>query len=297
MAISNAQTLLGNWKERGRYLTIAEKEIFLLTAGDEKNPPLLILHGFPSFSYDFHAVLPALSEQFYVVIHDHPGFGLSGKPLNYSYSLIEQAEVAIALWQELGIRRGHLLGHDYGTSVASEILARREQGSCPVALDSVTLCNGSVHIELSKLLITQKILRNHTFGPILARLVSKRFTDARLRNLWGDRSRAKQEDLDVLWEAANYRDGRMRLPKISQYLRERVTFWHRWIGALERLDIPAHILWGKKDPIAVPIIAEQLEKEIPNSQLTWLNDLGHYPMLEDPEAWASAALAFWEKLK
>lgn len=297
MPTTNAQTLLKNWKKRGRFLNIAGKEVFFITAGDEKNPTLMILHGFPSFSYDFHAVLPALSEHFYVIIHDHPGFGLSGKPPDYSYSLIEQAEIAVGLWQALGIRRGHLLGHDYGTSVASEVLARREQGSCPVGLDSLTLCNGSVHIELSRLLITQKILRNHTFGPILAKLVSKRFTDARLRKLWGDTDRAKQEDLDVLWEAANYRDGRMRLPKISQYLRERVTFWHRWIGALERLDIPTHILWGKKDPIAVPIIAEQLAKEIPNSRLTWLNDLGHYPMLEDPAVWANAALNFLNEVK
>src|SRR6185436_11057826 len=75
--------------------------------------PLLVLHGFPSSSRDFLPALPALAARRRVVVHDHLGFGLSDKPAAYSYSLLEQAEVAIALWRELGITKGHLLAHDY----------------------------------------------------------------------------------------------------------------------------------------------------------------------------------------
>jgi pimeloyl-ACP methyl ester carboxylesterase len=75
-------------------------------------------------------------------------------------------------------------------------------------------------------------------------------------------------------------------------MRERVRFWHRWIGALRELDRPAHVLWGRSDPIAVPAIAEQLVREMPNCQLTWLDRVGHYPMVEAPADFATAARSF-----
>ncbi len=86
--------------------------------------------------------------------------------------------------------------------------------------------------------------------------------------------------------------GKHRLAPISSYLDERMRFWNRWIGALTRLDRPTHVLWGRRDPIAVPAIAEALASEIPDVTLTWLDELGHYPMLESPARWAEAVLAF-----
>ena len=64
-----------------------------------EGPPLLILHGYPSSSHDYLAALPRLTQNYRVVLHDHLGFGLSQKPSDYSYSLLEQAEVALALWR------------------------------------------------------------------------------------------------------------------------------------------------------------------------------------------------------
>ncbi len=118
----------------------------------------------------------------------------------------------------------------------------------------------------------------------------------RLRHLLGDRSAVSDEDLSVIWEGLNLANGRDRLPTISSYLDERVRFARRWIGALERLDLPAHVLWGRRDPIAVPAIAEALASEIPGARLTWLDELGHFPMLEDPARWAECVLAFVDGL-
>lgn len=98
--------------------------------------------------------------------------------------------------------------------------------------------------------------------------------------------------LDVAWEGLIHGDGRLRLPKIAKYNDERVRLWHRWIPPLTRLDVPAHVLWGPLDPIARREVAEQLAKEIPGARLTWLDGLGHYPMLESPSRWAEAALSF-----
>jgi pimeloyl-ACP methyl ester carboxylesterase len=83
------------------------------------------------------------------------------------------------------------------------------------------------------------------------------------------------------------------LPAISSYLDERTRFRERWIGALRKLDLPAHVLWGRRDPVAIPAIAEALAETIPGARLTWLDELGHYPMLENPTRWAENVLSFF----
>jgi pimeloyl-ACP methyl ester carboxylesterase len=285
-----------DWQARGERHAIPwlgpDHRVFAVTAGEGPAPPLLVLHGFPSSSRDFASALPLLAADRRVVVHDHLGFGFSAKPARYSYSLLEQAEVALALWRSLGITRGHLLAHDYGTSVATELLARRERGLCPVELASVTLCNGSVHLDLAHLTPSQQLLRVPHLGALFARLAQKRVFVAQLRRILGDPHSVPDAELDAMWEGMIRDGGRDRLPALAGYMAERTRFAARWIGALEKLDLPTHVLWGRRDPVAVPAIAEQLAREIPGAELTWLKDLGHYPMLEEPTRWAEAARSF-----
>ena len=228
-----------------------------------------------------------------MVLHDHLGFGLSDKPEEYSYSLVEQAEHAVALWRELGITGGHLVAHDYGTSVATEILARRERGLLDLLEPrTVTLSNGSVLIELAGLRLSQRIARSRLLGPAFGRLVFEGYFKRVMRRLWGDRSRVVEADLEAMWRGITHRDGRYRVHQLSSYIDERYRFRERWVGALRRLDLPALVLWARRDPVAVPAIAEGLAERIPGASLEWLDELGHYPMLEDPEAWAGRLLDF-----
>ena len=284
------------WRQRGKRVEVAGRKLFVVEQGSGPET-LVILHGYPTSSHDFVRALPELAKRYRVVVHDHLGFGLSDKPADYSYSLVEQADMALLLWQALGIERAHLLAHDYGTSVATEILARREHFALPVTIDTVTLCNASVHLELAHLRLTQRLLANPWLGPLVAPLSSRRFFDRQMRGIWVDPSKLTDDDLAAMWALFIRDDGRKRLPAISGYLHERRRFRHRWIGALTRLDIPAHVLWAREDPIAVAAIAERLAREIPGAQLTWLDRVGHYPMLEAPEEWAGAALRFWDETR
>ena len=97
-----------------------------------------------------------------------------------------------------------------------------------------------------------------------------------------------------MWRGIRHANGQRRVPRISGYLDERIRFRNRFIGALERFDRPVHLLWGRRDPVAVAAIAERLAELVPTARATWLDELGHYPMLEDPEAFASAFDDFLE---
>jgi pimeloyl-ACP methyl ester carboxylesterase len=284
--------LLRDWAAAGERRDVFGHALFRRVAGPADAPWLLVLHGFPTCSLDFARALPHLAAHHRVLLHDHLGFGLSDKPARAAYSLVEQAEAAVEVWRQAGVRRGHLIAHDYGCSVATEVLALRERGLLPIELASVTLCNGSVLIELAQLRVIQKLLRNPRTGPLVARLSGRRVFGQQLRRILGRPDAVPDEELDALWEALARDDGRARLPALSRYLDERVRFRDRWFDAWARFDGPAHVLWARRDPIAVPAIAERLAAARPGVRLTWLEHLGHYPMLEDPAGWAAAVTDF-----
>ena len=277
------------WRDRGQLYTVGKYRLFAIDTGGD-GPVLAILHGYPTSSYDYVRALPILAERFRVVVHDHLGFGFSDKPRQYSYSLIEQADHAVALWRQLGITTAHILAHDYGTSVATELVARRNFASEPVTMETLTLCNGSMHIELAELRPMQRLLRSPFFGPLVARLASERLFGRNLRQVVADPACLDDEDLAAMWQQLMAGDGRAVLAKVSRYIDERYRFWHRWIGALRQTDLPVSIVWARNDPVAVEKIAEVLHDEIAGSRLELLDGLGHFPMIEDPARWSAAVL-------
>jgi pimeloyl-ACP methyl ester carboxylesterase len=92
--------------------------VFVRSA-DGDGPTIVLLHGFPSSSYDFRAVLPHLSGRAWLTM-DFLGFGLWDKPRPHRYSLLEQADLVEAVIAESVAP----IAHDMGTSVTAELLAR-----------------------------------------------------------------------------------------------------------------------------------------------------------------------------
>ncbi len=278
-----------DWKNKGEFITVFNRKIFVIDEGNSEET-LVILHGYPTSSYDYYKVLPELSKKYRVIIYDHLGFGFSDKPLDYSYSLIEQADVALQLWKQLGLTKVTLLAHDYGTSVCTEILARHNKQQTDLQIDKLILSNGSAHIELSKLLLIQKLLKNKFTGKHIAKLTNFFIFKRNMKNTYFDKTKISDEELKEMWAMLENKGGRKIIHLLSNYINERFYFWHRWIGALKETQIPTKIIWAKNDPIAIPIIAETLHSEIKNCELIWMENCGHFLMLENPGEWVKNVL-------
>jgi pimeloyl-ACP methyl ester carboxylesterase len=278
-----------DWKNKGHLISVYNKNIFVIDKGKSKET-LVILHGYPTSSYDYYKVLPELSKHYRVIIHDHLGFGFSDKPLEYSYSIIEQADIALQLWKQMGLTNVTLLAHDYGTSIATEILARHNKQQINLQINKLILCNGSMHIELSKLRVIQKLLRNKITRKWVAKLTNFSLYKKNLRNIYFDKKKISNEELQEMWFQLLHNKGEKIIHSLSNYINERYTFWHRWIGALKETQIPTKIVWAKNDPVAIDLIAELLALEIHNNKLFWINECGHFPMLEKPEEWTELIL-------
>ncbi|MEU6317641.1 alpha/beta fold hydrolase [Streptomyces sp. NPDC047009] len=118
-----------------------------LRAPDGQRPPLTLLHGYPASSHQWAKIAPELARRHTLVMPDFLGFGASAKPREHDYSLIEQADLVEALWAHDGLRATRVVAHDYGSSVAQELLARRSEGSLSVALADMALMNGGIYPE------------------------------------------------------------------------------------------------------------------------------------------------------
>ena len=286
-----------DWKSKGEFITVNDRKLFVIDTSsffstEDKVPTetMVVLHGYPTSSYDYYKVLPELSKHYRVIIHDHLGFGFSDKPLDYSYSLLDQADLALQLWQLLGVKKVHLLAHDYGTSVATEIIARNNNNELTIEIENLTLCNGSMHIELSQLRTIQKLLKNKWLGKYVAKLTTYAIFSKNLRNVYFDKTKVSNNELKDIWMQLEYNEGRKVIHKLSQYINERYIYWNRWIGALKETNLQTNIVWAKNDPVAVPAIARLIATEISNNKLFWIENTGHFPMLENPDEWLNCIL-------
>ncbi|HEY1691606.1 MAG TPA: alpha/beta hydrolase [Polyangiaceae bacterium] len=281
------------WRRRGRTVRVGDGDVWALDVPgqDPRATPVLVLHGFPASSFDFAAVIDRIAPRRRVVALDFPGFGLSCKPPDLGYSLFEHADVVLEVARAFELSRAHVWAHDMGTSVATELLARRERGLCPLAFESLTLMNGSVHVELAHLTLGQKLLRS-PLGSVFARLNTRATFVRQLRRTFG-----RQPDgavLDAMWELLARDGGAERMRAAIGYVGERRRFRRRWIGALERCDVPLLVAWGRRDPVAVMAIAERIARGTPGARLQTWDDLGHWPQIEAPERVAGTVTAFWD---
>jgi pimeloyl-ACP methyl ester carboxylesterase len=284
------------WRTRGKNLATHDGEIWWLdtqaTQAKSDQTPICILHGFPTASHDFARFIDIANSRRIVTL-DFLGFGLSDKPVEFGYSMFEHADAVIDVLKEAKIERAHIFAHYMGTSVATELCARRERGTLPFEMASLTLMNGSVHVEMAELTFGQIALRS-PLASLFAKMNNARTFKAQMKRVFA--RPVSEEELDAMWSLMARADGPLRLPQTIRYIEERTRFRRRWIGALERLDIPALVAWGRLDPVAVIAIARQLAAEIPNADLTIWDDLGHYPQVEAPDVVAKTVMPFWDRV-
>ncbi len=291
---------LDAWERRGARFSFRGHSIFAVDSGeadatdadatDGSGAPreaLLLIHGFPTSSHDWCELWPALTRRFRCLTLDMLGFGLSAKPWPHAYSIVEQADLLAAYLAAKGVRSVHLLAHDYGVSVAQELVARHVAAEAsagaasPLAIRSVCLLNGGILPELHRPFRIQRLLASRV-GPLVARLTSYRTFAANLRRLWGSRP-ISDEDLRHLWRAASRDRGTRVMPGLIGYMAERRQHRARWVGALEALDAPLTVLIGMDDPISGAHVAAGCREVFPQAVVVDLPGVGHYPQLEAPD--------------
>jgi pimeloyl-ACP methyl ester carboxylesterase len=128
---------------------------------------VLLLHGFPTWSYDYAAVATDLAGDYDVITVDFPGYGASSKPNPHTYTVAESADVVEDLTAHLGLDGVHLVIHDYGGIVAQELLDRHRRGILPFVIAGVVILNCGIVYAAYRPTLIQKLLITPVIGAIM----------------------------------------------------------------------------------------------------------------------------------
>ncbi|MBI2827102.1 MAG: alpha/beta hydrolase [Planctomycetia bacterium] len=289
------------WLAAGRHEPVAGYRMFVherRPAGDQTPPAILLVHGYPTSSYDWRGVVERLSSRYRTIAPDLLGFGLSDKPEAYSYSLFQQADTVVELLGRLGVRAAHVVSHDLGTSVHCELLARAAEGRLAFEVLTSTFLNGSMLQWLAHITPFQEQLASNATLPQAMEFCRTVMTGVYVPALQGLMRRPEAitpEDARVMEDLLRYQDGHLRLAALAGYMRERYLHADRWLGALEAAPMPVQFVWADGDPIAHLEMGRELARRSPKAEYHELSGLGHFFLIEDPAAVAEKIARFVAK--
>jgi pimeloyl-ACP methyl ester carboxylesterase len=157
-----------------------------------------------------------------------------------------------ALWQHGGVSSSAIVAHDYGVSVAQELLAR---------------------------------------GATLSAAITEELFVAGLRPTFVD-SYDADADSHEMWRGMSRANGHHGSHRLIQYISDRERHSQRWVLALEQTTVPVSFVWGMLDPVSGAHMAQRIRERLPAAPFQELADVAHWPPLEAPDRVAAALLSY-----
>lgn len=217
-----------------------------------------------------------------------------------------------------------ILAHDYGDTVAQELLARSE--GCVVGTDrlrvedlvpaanhsglapsedaaseralhcrirGVVLLNGGVLPREHRPRPMQHILAHPWVGPLARHLVTRKTFGRSFAEIFGPATQPDEAELDTFWAWIAFKDGHLVSDRLLGYMAERRRWEHRWVRALGDARAPILFLNGPADPVSGRHVADAIASQVAGVDVSVLPEhIGHYPQWEAPELVQRAALRF-----
>lgn len=294
------------WRAAGCYFDYRGQRIYYRDSGVTTKPALLLIHGFPSASWDWHGLWAPLAERFRLIAPDMIGFGFSAKPRGWGYSIHDQADLHAALCARLGLSEVHVLAHDYGVSVAQELLARHEAALLPpplagegrggdvLGLRSIVFLNGGLFPETHRPRTIQKLLLS-PLGPLVSRLFNERGFRKSFSAVFGPDTQPSEAELAAFWQLVAYHDGGRIMHELIRYILDRRQHRERWLSAMQQSAVPMRLINGPVDPVSGAHMVARYRELIATPDVVSLPGIGHYPQVEAPQAVLDAFLQFHDR--
>jgi pimeloyl-ACP methyl ester carboxylesterase len=251
-----------------------------------QGPTVLLLHGFPTWSYDYAEVATDLAADHDVITLDFLGYGASDKPNPYDYSVAESADTVEDLAAHLGLESVRLVVHDYGGIVGQELVDRALADRLGFTISSVVVLNSGIVYSAYRPTRLQRLL----ILPVVGKLIASRVSANRFRSALDAVRGSKLTDaeFDNLWRGVALHDGHKLAHLHIRYNAERAAHHRRWERALAAWDGPLQLVWGPEDPVSGRHVLEQAIAVLPHAEVTEIHGAGHYPQSEAPAAVAAA---------
>lgn len=277
------------WQRQGGFIDWRGHRVFVARGG--RGPALLLIHGYPIGSYDWHAVWTALTAHHTVIAPDMLGLGFSDKPREHAYSVQDHADLHDEVLDRLGLRHFSIMAHDLGVSVAQELLARQVDHPARPRIDAMVLLNGGVCPEAYQPRLIQHLLSSPV-GPWIAPRIPRRAFERTVRSLFGPHTPASDALIDDFWCLATHRGGLQVAHAVGRFYRDRLAMRDRLVAPLIRHAVPVRLINGAADPNSGRHMAERYRALVDGADIVSLEHVGHWPQIEAPQAVLDAALPF-----
>src|SRR5947208_6399256 len=239
-------------------------------AGDEKAPPMILIHGFISSNLIWtNTLLPLAHKGFRVIAPDLPGYGYSDKPADAEYTIAEQAATMIGLMDRLQIKKAIMVGASYGGAIAATMAL-----DYPDRVEELVLVGAVTNDNVKK-----NLLLRVSCLPIIGDIATPLFLGSRwiLRKRMEDMYRRMGKPINEKMVASRH-----HLLETANAHRTMIRTARRWsANRIEReaslIRQPTLLVWGDEDT-HIPIEnAIKLRDTIPNARLIVFRNCGHLP--------------------
>jgi pimeloyl-ACP methyl ester carboxylesterase len=253
--------------------------------------PLILLHGYGASTYSWRHVLPYFSKAYRVIAIDLKGFGLSDKPTDGDYSVLEQSRIVYEFIRVHRLENVILAGHSLGGAVSLlAYLMQSDQGAHHIS--KLILIDTASYPQDLPLFIS--ILRVPIINELSLFLSSNNFKSRMiLRKAFFDHSKITEETVATYGaylslpgaSQALIKTAKQMLPSNLEEISERY----------KSIDIPVLLIWGENDEIVPLEVGRKLAVNIPNSKLVVIPNCGHVPQEECPNEAIEAMESFLKR--
>lgn len=229
---------------------------------------VLLVHGYGASSASYKPVVPALAKTFRVLAVDLPGFGKSDRRAG-DYSPDGLADVLAQILDQKGIKRAHVVGHSWGSSVVLAFARRHAD-----RLDKLVVISGWIYDE--QLLPMMRWARLPGLGEALygAFYTPEAVSESLYLN-FSDPSHVTEEVIDEV-KRSRQKEGAVAAALAAARGMRFAAFEHSY----QTIRATALVLWGRDDKVARLPFGERLARELPHARLVVIPQCGHIPMWE-----------------
>lgn len=258
-----------------RTIDVDGVRIFYREAGPPDAPVVLLPHGYPSSSFQYRGLMPALADQWRVIAPDFPGFGYSEAPEDFEYSFGGYAELLDKFLAKLEVRRFVLYLFDYGSQVGFQLALKD-----PSRIAGLVIQNGDAYEET----LGPKYgpLREYWESPTperraeLAKAVS---AEGLREEVLGEVPPQTAERISPdLWQLSWPLMEPNRDIMVGFFLEilSSVRLYSQYQAYLREHQPPTLIVWGPQDGYMPAESARAYLKDLPKAELHLLEDGGHW---------------------
>jgi pimeloyl-ACP methyl ester carboxylesterase len=234
--------------------------------------PTVYCHGNPTHGGEW---APFLERGGPAVAIDMPGWGRSDRPApqRFDYSMFGLSAFLERCLDELGVGRRKLIVHDWGSLGLIGAQRRPELVEKLVVINAVPLLPGYRWHWIAQL------WRRRGIGEMLNRTTARASLALLLRQARGDRSAMPAEFVDLIWEHWDAGTSAAMLALYRHADPDRLALAGSDLG---RVECPALVLWGDRDPYLPTRFARAYTDALPNAELELIDGAGHWPLIDRP---------------